>query len=172
MVVRVALVISALNRGLLKAVAIPLAGMTAGGLLAALALYLLSRKDAPGGPSEMRFHNPFELGTAFKFGAIYVVILFITKGAVQYFGNSGVYIASLLGGLTDMDAVTLSMARLAGTGVDMKVAAIAVLIAAASNTCVKTGLAISLGGWVFGKRVLLSFLAVLACGALAAAATF
>lgn len=172
MVARVALVISALNRELLKAVAIPLAGMIAGGLLAALVLYLLSRKDAPGGPSGVHFSNPFELGTAFKFGAIYVVILFITKGAVQYFGNSGVYIASLLGGLTDMDAVTISMSRLAGTGVEMKAAAIAIMIAAASNTCVKTGLAISLGGWGFGKRVLLSFLAVLACGAAAAAATF
>jgi membrane associated rhomboid family serine protease len=39
MVARVALVISALNRELLKAVAIPLAGMIAGGLLAALGAY-------------------------------------------------------------------------------------------------------------------------------------
>jgi len=172
MVGRVALVISAVNRDLLKVVAIPLGGMVAGGLLAALVLFLLARKDSKAATSEMHFHNPFELGTAFKFGAIYVVILFITKGAVTYFGNSGVYLASLLGGLTDMDAVTLSMSRLAGSGLEMTAAAIAILIAAASNTCVKTGLSISLGGWNFGKRVLLAFFAVLVAGAGAALATF
>lgn len=172
MVGRVALVISAVNRELLKVVAVPLAGMVAGGLIAALVLFLLTRNDAKATSTDMHFKNPFELGTAFKFGAIYVVILFITKGAVTYFGNSGVYIASLLGGLTDMDAVTLSMSRLGGAGLDMTVAAIAILIAAASNTCVKTGLSISLGGWHFGKRVLLAFVGVLAAGAGAAFVAF
>lgn len=171
MVARVALMISAVNRDLLRVVAWSLGGLVAGGLVAALVLFLLSRKDVPGGPSGVHLHNPFELMTAFKFGAIFVVVLFISKVASIYFGNRGVYIASLLGGLTDMDAVTLSMSGLAGHEVDLRVAARAILIAAASNTCVKASLALSLGGWYYGKRVLFGCLLILLCGVGAAFAS-
>jgi uncharacterized membrane protein (DUF4010 family) len=149
-------------------VAIPLAAMVVGGLVASLVLLLLSHKEAPSGPSGVQFRNPFELRTAFQFGAILIVVLLISKAAAQSFGNKGVYIAALLGGLTDMDAVTLSMAKLAGSGLQNKVAALAVLIAAASNTVVKAGLALSLGGVRYGTRVVLSFALVLVCGAIAA----
>lgn len=168
MAARVALIIAAVNRALLRAVVIPLSGVIAGGLLAALVLHLRARKESPGGPSGVQFRNPFELGTALKFGALFVAVLFFSKGAALYFGHRGVYVAALLGGLTDVDAVTLSMSRLAGSGLDARAAAGAVLLAAASNTCVKAGFALALGGWHFGKRVLLSFLCMLLCGAGAA----
>jgi uncharacterized membrane protein (DUF4010 family) len=164
---RVTLVISALNRELLKVILIPLAVMIASGLLVSIVLFFLSRKHKEGAHGEMEFKNPFEIGRALKFAAIFIVVMFISKAAAVHFGNTGTYIAALLGGLTDMDAITLSMARMAGSGLDMKIAAVAILIAAASNTVVKTSLATSLGGWNYGKRLIIGYAAVLAATAAA-----
>ena len=67
---------------------------------------------------------------------------------------------SVLSGLMDVDAITLSMARLSKAGeVGNFVASTAILLAAISNTLVKAGMAFFLGSRKFGKRiVLISFL--------------
>jgi uncharacterized membrane protein (DUF4010 family) len=169
--VRVALVISALNRDLLKVLLIPLGVLIAASLAVSAVLYLLSRRNTQAAQGNVEFSNPFEIGTALKFALIFIVVLFISKLASTHFGNTGTYIAALLGGLTDMDAITLSMARMAGTGLDLKAAALAILIAAASNTVVKTTLAVSLGGWSYGKKLIAANAAVLAATAAAAALT-
>ena len=80
-----------------------------------------------------------------------------------------------LGGTTDVDAVTLSSARLAGKtasgGTSQMSATIAIVIAIAVNTVVKTGLAIGIGRWVLGKRVALIGALVIVAGAAGLAAT-
>ena len=83
-------------------------------------------------------------------------------------GTGGTYLAGLLAGTTDVDAITLSMARLARDGaVPEPVATTTIVLGAVSNTLVKAGIAVVLGGWRFGRRVLLAFLVVRAAGALA-----
>jgi uncharacterized membrane protein (DUF4010 family) len=76
--------------------------------------------------------------------------LLVTKAAKQYFGDSGLYVASLLAGSTDVDAVTLSTAKQAGLELDA--ATIAIVIATLSNTLVKSSLALGIGGRSLGKR--------------------
>jgi uncharacterized membrane protein (DUF4010 family) len=81
------------------------------------------------------------------------VILLVTKAATQYFGDNGLYIASLLAGTTDVDAITLSTAK--QSGLDPNAAAIAIMIATVSNTIVKSSLAFGIGGKGLGKRAFL-----------------
>lgn len=91
-------------------------------------------------------HNPFELGEAIKFGALFAVVIFIASAAQVYFGNTGLYLAGALAGLTDVDAIALSMANLAlqDQG-NAGPAARTIVIAVISNTMVKCGMAIWLG---------------------------
>jgi uncharacterized membrane protein (DUF4010 family) len=46
------------------------------------------------------------------FGALYGVVLYGVAVAKDRFGDAGLYAVSALSGLTDMDAITLSTARL------------------------------------------------------------
>lgn len=89
--------------------------------------------------------NPFELGAAIQFGLLYGLILFITRAAQLYFGNSGLYLSSILAGVADVDAITLSMAELSRTadGLPLATAAQAIILAVLSNTLVKGGIVIA-----------------------------
>lgn len=91
-------------------------------------------------------HNPFELGEAIKFGGLFAVVVFIAKAAQVYFGNTGLYVAGALAGLTDVDAISLSMANLALSDPESAApAARTIVIAVISNTLVKSGMVIWLG---------------------------
>ncbi len=164
---RVAVEVAVVNQDLLPKVLLPLGGMTLGGAIAALYYYLKVRQETPATQEEgVEFSNPFELGSALKFGALYAIVLFVSKAATEYLGAGGTYAAGILAGTTDVDAITLSMANQAKEGLDHSVAATTIMLGAASNTIVKAGLAISLGGWVFGKRIAAAFGLVLAGGAI------
>ena len=62
----------------------------------------------------------------------------MTKFVQAHFPPSGLYVVAALAGLTDVDAITLSMSEFAQSG-DAQVAVIAIVIAALSNTLVKCG---------------------------------
>ncbi len=113
---------------------------------------------------------PFELGPALKFGLLYGLVLLFARAAQVWFGDGGVYVSSVLAGLTDVDAITLSMAELSqpGGGVETSVAARAVTLAAMSNTVVKGGLVLSTGGAELKRAMLPGFLLILAAGLAAA----
>ena len=90
--------------------------------------------------------NPFELGQAIKFGLLFGVVMVVAKAAEAYLGETGLYLAGAVAGLTDVDAISLSMANLATANPEsLKVAARTIVIAVVSNTLVKTGMAVFLG---------------------------
>jgi uncharacterized membrane protein (DUF4010 family) len=68
-----------------------------------------------------------------------------------------------LAGLTDVDAITLSMAEYAKTG-NPTVAVNSIVIAALTNTLVKCGLAASLGGPALRRPIMIATGAVVASG--------
>ena len=82
-------------------------------------------------------NNPLELGTAFLFAALFIAMLVATQLAVTYLGVKGVNALAALMGVTDVDPFILGMTQAAGALTPLKVAAVAVLIAAASNNFVK-----------------------------------
>jgi uncharacterized membrane protein (DUF4010 family) len=93
----------------------------------------------------------------------FAVVLLLVKMTQFYFPGGGVYIVAALAGLTDVDAITLSMAEYAKGG-SPTVAAIAVVIAAISNTVVKCGMVTTLGGPALRRPMLLATAGVMAAG--------
>jgi uncharacterized membrane protein (DUF4010 family) len=114
-------------------------------------------------------NNPFELGEAIKFGGLFAVVIFAASAAQTYFGDTGLYLAGALAGLTDVDAIALSMANLAlQDPASSGAAARTVVIAVISNTMVKCGIAVWLGASSM-RRAMIPIAAALALsGAVAA----
>jgi uncharacterized membrane protein (DUF4010 family) len=157
---RVVVEVAVLNQALLRLVWIPLAAAMAAGLAFCIYFYFVQHTE---GESDVEVSNPFELGPAIKFGVLYAVILLVAKAAQYYLHDTGVYLASAAAGLTDVDAITLSMAELAGVegGVALPTAARAVVLAAISNTVVKGGIALTAGSKTLRRALLPPFLLML-----------
>ena len=163
MFARVIVEVAVVNRGLLGQVWMPMAAAAVAGLAyAAMLFFRQSSTDEEG----MDFSNPFELRPALTFGALYAVILLLSRVAQTQFGDGGVYVSSVLAGLTDVDAITLSMAELSQPGGDVEVvvASRAVTLAAMSNTVVKAGIVLSTGSSGLKKAMLPGFLLILGAG--------
>lgn len=143
--------------------------VTAGGVaLAAAALMYFgvargTRQE--GEETELELDNPFSLSSAFKFTLLFVAVLFVSRAASNYFADAGVYLSAFLAGLADVDAISLSIARLHARGeISESVALWGVAIASATNSLSKVGIAAVLGGSGLGLRVGLPLLAALAAG--------
>jgi uncharacterized membrane protein (DUF4010 family) len=163
MFARIIVVVAVVDRPLLGVLAVPLAIMATVGYIVAAILF---RKDASQGSSSeaVPLRNPFELKQAVLFGLLYAVVLIVAKAAQVYVGSGGLYASAVLAGLTDVDAITLSLTELHRSGMDARVAATGITLAAFTNTLVKGGMAAVAGGWALGRRVGASFLVVLAFG--------
>lgn len=161
MLARIGVLVALVDLALLGALAIPLGAMA----LATIVGLLVTFRRTNGDDAALELSNPFELGSAIKIGLMFGVVLLVTKAAIEYLGPKGLYLASALSGTTDVDAVTLSTARLARGGVAAEVATIAIVIAVVANTIVKTGMASYVGGRALGKRVAITGGLVLLAGA-------
>jgi uncharacterized membrane protein (DUF4010 family) len=154
----------AIERQLFLALIAPMAAMGVAGVVVCGVLYFRRSGAAPD-ETEVELTNPFELSSALKLVGLFAVILVVSRWASATFGESGTYVTGALAGLSDVDAITLSMANLVKGGtVDATVAARTVVIASCTNTLSKSALALALGGGVFGRRVLQSLALVLLVG--------
>ncbi|WP_345974999.1 MgtC/SapB family protein [Sulfurimonas sp. HSL3-7] len=98
--------------------------------------------------------NPLELSEALKLGLLFGII-FGSIGILQeWFGDSGVYIISFLSGLTDVDAITLSLSQLATVKITQQAAMNGIVIATSVNATVKMGIVFVLGGRRLGFVIL------------------
>jgi uncharacterized membrane protein (DUF4010 family) len=104
------------------------------------------------------YRNPAGLRTALVFAAIYGAILVLTAWAQQYLGTRGVYGLAFVAGLTDVDAITLSVLRLqSGNAINPATAATAIGLAIAGNFVLKTALVFGAGGAAAGWAALRGF---------------
>jgi len=141
----------------------PLAALLAVTIIIAAAMFLWQ----PSGDTQMpEQKNPAELKTAFIFAAIYAVVLVAVAVAKEHFGSAGFYTVAIVSGLTDMDAITLSSARLVESGrTDPSTGWHAILIAAMSNLVFKFGTVSLLGHRLLTLRIGAVFGLILTCGA-------
>lgn len=137
MFVRVIIEVAVVNASLLPLVWPPLALMCAGILLSAGFFWWQHRRASADKGAEFVLPNPLQLMTAIKFGLLLAAILLLSKALTAWLGDSGVYLLAVVSGLMDVDAITLSLARLAGADISAEVAASGILIAAVMNTLVK-----------------------------------
>lgn len=140
------------------------------GASAGCVVYLALQRSPKGKRSgtAVAFQSPFALRPALKFGLFFGFVLFFVKVLQAFFGSSGIYLASVLSGLADVDAITISMTTLASTGeITTRVAVTGITLAVVSNTVVKTGIAYLFGGKEFAKKVLVCSAIILATGIVA-----
>ncbi len=107
--------------------------------------FLFQSKPSPLQEGSIRQGKPLDLQGALVFGLIYTVILLIVSYANAYMGDKGLLISSALAGLSDIDAITITVAKLALDGLDLTTACNALLIATLANTLVKLGIGIWAG---------------------------
>jgi uncharacterized membrane protein (DUF4010 family) len=109
------------------------------GLAIAVGWFWSRRPDARVSEVKREFvpKNPLELLTAFLFALLFLAMMVATQLAVTYLGRVGVNILAAIMGVTDVDPFIMGMTQAAGITTPMKVAAEAVLIAAASNNLMK-----------------------------------
>ncbi len=134
-----------INRPLALAIALPFAFTAAPAFLVAGALWLIHRRTESD-VSVPAIGNPLSLGTALKFGVLYAIIAFVVKAVREYHWTQGLLPVSFVSGLTNMDAIALSLARGGGTDPGaLRPTAAAVLVAILGNTVFKTGVALATG---------------------------
>ncbi len=110
--------------------------------------------------------DPSDLGAAVAFGALYAFVLVAVAAAKEFFGDQGLYVVAALSGLTDMDAITLSTARLIeAERLDIDTGWRMMMVGAMSNILFKAGAVAILGNSRLFYRVALLFGIVLAGGA-------
>lgn len=118
-------------------------------LASALLAFFLFRRKQSDTLAELRLGNPFALKTALLFAFTFSIILLLSELAQRYMGNTGIYALSGLAGLTQLDAITLSLVEQVKRGLDLNLASLGLAIAMTSNTLLKLSLSFTLGSKPF-----------------------
>jgi uncharacterized membrane protein (DUF4010 family) len=164
--IRVAVVVAILNRALLPELAgyLLVPGLAA---LAALALAWRSLRDTNGQATPLR--NPLQLRDALEMALLFQVVLYGVHYLKSSIGGAGLMASGFLLGLTDVDALTMSMTRTVGSDVTIDLACRAIALGIVANSLMKAGIAVAIGSprfkWQAGGALLM--MAVAGAAALA-----
>jgi uncharacterized membrane protein (DUF4010 family) len=150
MYLRLLIVIAVFNRYLAHAVAPPLLGLAAIGLLLAGGLYRFSPQRQQSEAHALPAANPLELGAAAIFALLFIVVSLASTWAVAQFGAAGIYVLAAVVGVSDIDPFVLSVAQNGAGQVSVGVAVVAILLAASSNNLLKAIYAVAYSG---GRRL-------------------
>jgi len=135
MFVRVLIEVSVVNGSLLGLLWLPIVLMFLSVLGSGYWLWRRSGKQDR--DPEIGLKNPFQMKTALQFGALLGIILLLAEAMKEWFGDSGIYMLSVVSGLMDVDAITLSLSRMAKDSITDSVAVMGIVLASAVNTLVK-----------------------------------
>lgn len=148
---RMVLVASVLNPDLFTLLLVPAAVMALLTYLPALMYWRAQSHQETEAVSPLK--NPLELKTALSFGLLLALVMLLGKALRNWFGEAGVLALAAASGVANVDAITLSLARMSQDDLVLPVAVTGIVIAAAVNSLVKGGMAASIGGRKFGLRV-------------------
>ena len=160
MAARICAIVLVLSPLMFQRVIAPLAVFA--GVSTALALLAAWRGAAPQRATEATLKSPFDLGVVLKFALVLGAVMAAARVLSGLYGAHALLTFAAFAGLADVDAVTITAARMAAGGLDLRLAAYAVLLAAAVDSGSKTVIALVVGGRRFG--------ALFAGGTVAAAA--
>jgi uncharacterized membrane protein (DUF4010 family) len=150
---------------LLSQVGIPLIAMMLTGLGMVYILWRRQRVDSSEESRDVSLRNPLNIWSAITFGVGFALVLVVVRAGNEFLGDLGVYLASVLTGLVDVDAITLSASDLAAKGqVTRQLASTSIMIGVLVNTFVKAVTAYVLGSPRLKKYVIRAFAAILLVG--------
>ncbi|MGM0662107.1 MAG: MgtC/SapB family protein [Pseudomonadota bacterium] len=164
---RVLVVAGIFEPALVALLAPSMGAMALTGFAGAVVLHATRKRSAADHPKIEAVSNPLALTTAASFALVLGLVMLGTHYLETWFGDAGTYAAAALSGSNDVDALTISVARMTGDDLPAAVAANAIFIAVSVNTVVKGGIAAVVGGMALGVRVMGVYLLVLAVGAAA-----
>ena len=146
---RVLAATAVLNTPLVPVLARYLAAPAVVATLVAVTGLLIARRDVPGAAHAAETSNPLALGAALQMAVLFQLVLMLVHLARVTQGASGVFASAAVLGLTDVDALTLSMARDVARSVSLETAAMAIAIGVLANTLLKTAIAAIFGSNAF-----------------------
>ena len=160
---RMLLEIAVVNRVLLLPALLPI-GVMSVVMLAGVAMMWRIKEDSSS--DELPVTNPFQIKMALQFGLLLALVMFLSRAFQAWLGETGIYLVSLISGVADVDAITLSLASMAGNELEEETAVRGIVIAAIANTLFKTTLAVGIAGRTMVWRLLPAALLASACGGL------
>ncbi|HXH20243.1 MAG TPA: MgtC/SapB family protein [Chitinophagales bacterium] len=155
MPVRVILWIYIFNAALLARLVVPLILLISAGFV--YALILMRNRHERIQEEEILPRNPLNLSEALKFGGLFILILYFVHFAILFLGSKGVLIASAISALSDVDAITISLAKISDPAMSVLTVSNGILLAVLSNTVVKIALALIYGSPELKKRVITGY---------------
>jgi uncharacterized membrane protein (DUF4010 family) len=114
-------------------------------LLAALVAGLGALRSPAAAAPGVPVRNPLQLAAALQMAVLFQAVLMAVHLAGRVWGQSGVLTSAAVLGLTDVDALTVSMARGVAATDSPAMAARAIAVGVLANTAMKLGLAVFLG---------------------------
>jgi uncharacterized membrane protein (DUF4010 family) len=109
--------------------------------------------------------NPLAVGSALQMAALFQLVLFAITAIQGSWGQSGLIFSGAILGLTDVDALTISMTKSAQNPDNLATAATAIAVGCLANSFFKLGIALTLGRGAFRTRVAAGFLALILAAA-------
>lgn len=149
MYLRLIIVAMVFNLTVARSIALPFVIMALFGIVCAF-FYIRQGKKNPA-DTDFVDKNPLELGTAFLFAILFVVMMMGTHFVTTHYGKSGLELLSFAVGFTDIDPFILSLLTGKYTVAQTELVS-AIMIAAGSNNLLKAAYALWFGGWKGGSR--------------------
>jgi uncharacterized membrane protein (DUF4010 family) len=111
--------------------------------------------------------NPSELKSALVFALIYAFVLLAVTAVKEWYGDRGLFVVAILSGLTDVDAITLSISRLVSSArLDSSQAWRLIVIASLANLVFKVLIIGVVGHRNLLKKIAIPYGSVLVAGIL------
>ncbi|MFT7120564.1 MAG: uncharacterized membrane protein (DUF4010 family) [Neolewinella sp.] len=156
MVIRVVVWVIIFNRALLPGLILPMIFIFSAGVGSSIFLHQ-KQKSHPELKDDFPLGEALNLREALFFGLLYTGILFLVSYANHQYGAKGIFLSSGIAALTDIDAITISVSKLAGNTVPVLTAQNAILLATLCNTIVKIGIALWAGSKNLRKDVIIGY---------------
>ena len=145
------------NPGLLAALSLPLGIMTV--VTLGTAVWFWRHHAGESANTEFSVRNPVELLPAFQFGLFLMLILLLGQALISWVGEAGICALAAFSGLADVDAITLSVSRMAKDGLSNQTA----------NSLTKGVLTLAVAGSETGLKVLAPLFVAALLGAISVA---
>jgi uncharacterized membrane protein (DUF4010 family) len=159
--VRVAVAVAVLDATVLPM----LARYLAAPFVASVAAMLVAWRSLRGAEVEpTQLKNPLHFRSAIEMAALFQVVLFAVHYVRSSVGESGLLASGFVLGLTDVDALTLSMTRSVASGTPLEAAARAITMGIVANSLMKAGIAVVVGSGRFKWHAGAALLAMAAAG--------
>jgi len=114
---------------------------------------------------EQTLRNPFEMKVALQLAGLLAAIMFLAHALQHWLGDVGLFILAALSGISDVDAINLTLAGMASEEqITVAIAANAIIVAAITNTIAKGLLAAVIGGKKFSLHVSTTLLLTVVVG--------